>query len=209
MSLDGKIASAGGDSKWISGRESREVVHRLRGRMDAILVGAGTVRADDPMLIAGPAGPRTARRVVLSSTGVLPPGCQLLRTARDTPVLVATVEGRGGEARDTGCEVLELPAVDGRPSVAALLAEMGRRRLTNLLVEGGAGVFGSFCDARLVDEFHVFVAPTILGGLGALSPVGGRGAADMSLAWPLTRWDYRSVGRDVYLHGWAHSDESA
>ncbi|HEY1376705.1 MAG TPA: bifunctional diaminohydroxyphosphoribosylaminopyrimidine deaminase/5-amino-6-(5-phosphoribosylamino)uracil reductase RibD [Gemmataceae bacterium] len=201
MSLDGKIATAGGDSKWISGRLARDVVHQIRGRVDAILVGAGTVRADDPLLTARPPGPRMATRIVLSRTGMLPPDCRLLQTAREVPVLVATLAGRGAESRAAGCEVLELPDEAGRPSVRALLAELGRRRVTNLLVEGGAGVFGSLLDERLIDELHVFVAPTLLGGAAALSPVGGAGAADLSKAWRLPRWEYRTVGDDVYVHG--------
>ncbi len=203
MSLDGKIATAGGESKWISGRPAREVVHRLRGRVDGILVGAGTVRADDPRLTARPPGPRVATRIVLSGSGVLLPGCQLLRTAGEVPVLVATLEGKGTEARAAGCEVVGLPAEGGRPSVRALLAELGRRRMTNMLAEGGAAVFGSLCDARLIDEWHVFVAPTVLGGGAALSPVGGAGAADMSRAWRLARWEHQAVGDDAYLHGWS------
>src|SRR5439155_8684965 len=164
MSLDGKIATRGGDSRWISGRESRALVQRLRGRVDAILVGAGTVRADDPLLTARPSGPRTAVRIVLSSSGTLPASCRLLQTVGEAPVLVTTLEGQGAELRGAGCEVLELPAVRDRPSVRALLTELGRRRMTNLLVEGGAEVFGSFCDERLIDEFHVFVAPKLIGG---------------------------------------------
>jgi diaminohydroxyphosphoribosylaminopyrimidine deaminase/5-amino-6-(5-phosphoribosylamino)uracil reductase len=202
MSLDGKIATAGGDSKWISGQGSRNVVQRLRGRMDGILVGTGTALADDPLLIARPPGPRVATRIVLSGAGHLPDGCQLLRTAREGPVLVTTLEGGGGKLRDAGCEVLELPADRGRPSVSALLADLGRRRMTNLLVEGGAEVLGSFCDARVIDELHVFVAPKLIGGAGALAPVGGRGAADMSWLWHVKRWEHERVGEDVYLHGW-------
>jgi diaminohydroxyphosphoribosylaminopyrimidine deaminase/5-amino-6-(5-phosphoribosylamino)uracil reductase len=201
MSLDGKIATRGGDSKWISGRTSRELVHRLRGRVDAILVGAGTVQADDPLLTARPPGPRLPARIVLSSSGTLPPGCQLLGTLDESPLMVATRAGKGVELRNAGCEVLELPEQDGRPSVRALLTELGRRRMTNLLVEGGAGVFGSLCDERLIDELHVFVAPRLIGGATALSPVGGHGAPDMTRAWPLTRWTHETVGEDVYLHG--------
>jgi diaminohydroxyphosphoribosylaminopyrimidine deaminase/5-amino-6-(5-phosphoribosylamino)uracil reductase len=202
MSLDGKIATRGGDSRWISGRESRELVHRLRGRVDAILVGAGTVRADDPLLTARPPGPRTAVRIVLSSSGTLAAGCRLLQTVGEAPVLVATLQGEGAGLRGTGCEVLELPADRGRPSVRALLTELGRRRMTNLLVEGGAEVLGSFCDERLIDEFHVFVAPKLIGGPAAPSPVGGVGAPDVSQVWPLMRWSHETIGPDVYLHGW-------
>src|SRR5207249_2766480 len=101
-----------------------------------------------------------------------------------------TLGGQGKDARAAGCGVIELPAEGGRPSVRALLAELGRRRMTNLLVEGGADVFGSFCDERVIDELHVFVAPTLFGGAAALSPVGGTGAVDMRRAWPLDRWEH-------------------
>jgi diaminohydroxyphosphoribosylaminopyrimidine deaminase/5-amino-6-(5-phosphoribosylamino)uracil reductase len=212
MSLDGKIATASGDSKWISGRESRDLVHRLRGRVDGILVGAGTVRADDPLLTTRPPGPRTPARIVLSSAGTLLPGCNLLRTIGEAPVVVATLRGRGAQLRDQGCEVIELPDEEGRPSISALVLELGLRRMTNILVEGGAAVFGSLCAARIVDEFHVFVAPKLIGGAGAPSPVAGPGARQMSGAWPLARWEHESVGQDVYLHGWTmrtRSDEPA
>jgi diaminohydroxyphosphoribosylaminopyrimidine deaminase/5-amino-6-(5-phosphoribosylamino)uracil reductase len=202
MSLDGKIAAAGGDSKWISGEESRRRVHELRGRMDAIVVGSGTVRADDPLLTARPPGPRTPARIVLTGTGTLPPDCKLLRTVDDAPVLVVTLPGRGARLRDRGCDVIELPDGPGRPSVQALAAELGRRRMTNLLVEGGAEVFGSFLTANLVDELHVFIAPKLIGGEGARSPVSGPAALDMSAARPLLRWEYEAVGHDLYVHGW-------
>jgi diaminohydroxyphosphoribosylaminopyrimidine deaminase/5-amino-6-(5-phosphoribosylamino)uracil reductase len=205
MSLDGRIATRRGDSRWISGPASREIVHRLRGRMDAILVGAGTVRADDPLLTARPPGPRTPIRIVLSRSGTLPAGCKLLQTVGDAPVLIATIAGNGVGLRKAGCTVLELPGDNGCPSVPELLAELGRRRMTNLLIEGGAEVFGGFCDQRLVDEFHVFVAPRIIGGAAALSPVGGSGAAELSQSWPLARWTSESAGTDVYFHGWAKS----
>ncbi|MFO0807927.1 MAG: bifunctional diaminohydroxyphosphoribosylaminopyrimidine deaminase/5-amino-6-(5-phosphoribosylamino)uracil reductase RibD [Gemmataceae bacterium] len=178
MTLDGKIATMTGDSKWISGPASRARVHELRGRMDAIVVGAGTVRADDPLLTARPPGPRVATRIVLSRSGTLPAGCQLLRTRDVAPV-----------------EVVSMP-------VPELLTELGRRRMTNVLVEGGAEVFASFFAARAVDELHVFVAPRVLGGRDALSPVGGVGPAMIRDALPLVRWESEHVGDDVYLHGW-------
>jgi diaminohydroxyphosphoribosylaminopyrimidine deaminase/5-amino-6-(5-phosphoribosylamino)uracil reductase len=205
MTLDGKIATAAGHSHWISGEESRRRVHELRGRVDAILVGAGTVRADDPLLTARPPGPRTALRVVLSGDGRLPEGSQLLRTAREVPVLVATAAGLPAERRSVleahGCEVLEVPTAAGRPSVAALLAELGRRRLTNLLVEGGSAVLGSLRDAGLIDELHVFIAPRLVGGSAALTPVGGAGAATVGEGLAVAEWECERVGDDLYWHG--------
>src|SRR5262249_13345768 len=197
MSLDGKIATACGESKWISGEESRRLVHQLRGRMDAIVVGARTVRADDPQLTARPSGPRIATRIVLSRTGVLPRGCKLLQTAKDVPVVItgsqiADAQRRTLEAH--GCEVLttDLPG---------LLHELGKRRFTNVLVEGGSATLGSFRDAELIDEVHVFVAPLLLGGSAALSPVGGAGAAHLADGLKLTDWSCERSGRDWYIHG--------
>jgi diaminohydroxyphosphoribosylaminopyrimidine deaminase / 5-amino-6-(5-phosphoribosylamino)uracil reductase len=198
MTLDGKIATRTGQSKWISGEESRRVVHELRGRMDAIIVGAGTVRADDPLLTARPPGPRTALRVVLSSNGRLPHHCHLLRTARETPVLVAggdiaVIERANLES--AGCEVL---AVD---SIAGLLAEFGRRRFTNVMVEGGSAVLGSCRDAGLVDEVHVFIAPLMLGGSGALAPMGGHGAESVGDSLNLVECRVERLGNDIYING--------
>src|SRR5207237_1189247 len=142
--------------------------------MDAIVVGRGTVVADDPLLTTRPPGPRVATRVVLAGSGDLPGRCRLRATAREVPVLVFAAAGNEGKlagwAAD-GCEVVGLPG----PSVDAVLAELGRRRMTNVLVEGGAGVLGGFLDAGAADEVHVFVAPKVVGGDGALSPVGGIG----------------------------------
>lgn len=198
MSLDGKIATRTGDSKWISAEESRAVVHELRGRMDAILVGAGTVRADDPALTARPAGPRTATRVVVSASGDLPEMCQLKRTARDVPVIVFTSKGNESKLADwvaSGAEVLAMNSLDD------LLAELGRRRMTNVLVEGGAGLIGSFLDANAADEVHAFIAPAIIGGDAAPSPVGGRGFERIADIAKLVDPATRIVGRDVYING--------
>jgi diaminohydroxyphosphoribosylaminopyrimidine deaminase/5-amino-6-(5-phosphoribosylamino)uracil reductase len=202
MSLDGKIATRTGHSKWISSKAARDQVHVLRGRMDAIIVGSGTVLADDPLLTARPPGPRVATRVVLSTSGTLPAGCQLLRPVREAPVLVASLAGRGVGLTTQGFEVLELPPEGGKPSVTALLAELGRRRMTNVLVEGGAKVLGSFADAELIDELHVYVAPKLLGGAGALSPVGGLGAATVGGGRrPVLDWRSEMVGPDLYVNG--------
>jgi diaminohydroxyphosphoribosylaminopyrimidine deaminase/5-amino-6-(5-phosphoribosylamino)uracil reductase len=212
MTLDGKVATASGDSKWISNEASRRRVQKLRGRMDAIIVGSGTVRADDPLLTARPPGPRTATRVVLDSRLSLPMTCRLVRTARDVPTLVfatADVEpARLDALRSAGVEVLLQSADHDRPALPAVLAEMGRRRWTNLLVEGGSAVHGAFLDARLIDEFHVFLAPILLGGSNALTPVGGHGVAAISQELRLARSTVEVLDGDVYLHGWTAAADS-
>ena len=179
MTLDGKIATRSGESRWISGERSRRAVHDLRGRVDGILVGRGTAERDDPSLTARPPGPRVATRVVLDRQARLPLDLRLFRTAAETPTMVVT--GRGAPVdrldalRRIGCEVLTLDAVDSAERLAAMLDEFGRRRWTNLLVEGGGAVLGTFFDAQLVDETHVYVAPKVIGGATAPSPVAGLG----------------------------------
>ncbi|MCA9118263.1 MAG: bifunctional diaminohydroxyphosphoribosylaminopyrimidine deaminase/5-amino-6-(5-phosphoribosylamino)uracil reductase RibD, partial [Planctomycetaceae bacterium] len=193
MTLDGKLASRTGHSQWISSAKSRAIVHQLRGRMDAILVGSGTVRDDDPRLTARPPGPRAATRIIVSAGGRLPTTSALARTAREVPVLLATTSAADpatcDELRQLGVEVLLLPTAapladsdSEQPGVClnSLLAELGRRRLTQVLVEGGSGLLGSLLDRQLIDEFHVFVAPKLLGGTGALTPVGGTGRAEVA-----------------------------
>ena len=206
MTLDGKIATRTGDSKWISGEESRRRVHELRGRMDAIIVGRGTVIADDPLLTARPPGARTPARVVVSASGELPERCQLRATARAIgseagPVIVYTTNADklAGWAAD-GAEVV---ALGGEGSLDAVLADLGRRRFTNVLIEGGAGLLGSAFDERVGDEFHVFVAPKLIGGTASLTPVGGLGLPQMADAAALDRVTFAPSVTDVYIHGFA------
>jgi diaminohydroxyphosphoribosylaminopyrimidine deaminase/5-amino-6-(5-phosphoribosylamino)uracil reductase len=206
MTLDGKIATRTGDSKWISGEASRRAVHTLRGVVDAVIVGRGTVVADDPLLTARPPGPRVATRVVLSASGELPERCQLRNTAREAPVLVCTAAGNEAKLAGwaaAGCEVVPLSAGDSGLSIDAVLTELGRRRMTHVLVEGGAGVLGAVLDARAADEFHVYVAPKLVGGVAAPSPVGGSGVARMAGALAVAEFTATPSGEDVYLHGYA------
>lgn len=200
MTLDGKIATRTGESKWISGEESRRRVHELRGRVDAVLVGRGTVVADDPLLTARPTGPRTPARVVVSASGELPERCQLRATAHEAPVIVYTArpDKLAGWAAD-GAEIVALDAAN----LDAVLADLGRRRFTNVLIEGGAGLLGSVLDAKAADEFHVFIAPKLVGGSGP-GPIGGYGLARMADALQLDRATFSPSGADVYVHGFAH-----
>lgn len=200
MTLDGKLASRTGDSNWISNEASRKIVHELRGRMDAIIVGAGTVRQDDPLLTARPPGPRTATRIVLATKPELPPDCRLLKHVADAPILLAAAEATS-HLQDAGLEILQLPTAQGRPSIAALLSELSRRRMTNVLVEGGSAVLGSFLDGGFVDEVHAFIAPMLAGGSAAPSAIGGGGVARIAESLPLMNCTCEPVEGDYYIHG--------
>ncbi len=203
--LDGKIAARTGESRWISSPASRQLVHQLRGRADAILIGRGTATADDPRLTARPPGPRTALRIVADTRASLSLQSLLVRTAREAPVLVAV----GPEAASAdcarlqaaGCEVLVCDGATPQARLERLFDELGRRRMTNLLVEGGSRLLGSLFDARLIDEAHVFIAPKLAGGGAAPSPIAGRGVDAISAAAALEDIAVRQIDGDIYLHG--------
>jgi diaminohydroxyphosphoribosylaminopyrimidine deaminase/5-amino-6-(5-phosphoribosylamino)uracil reductase len=203
MTLDGKIATRTGQSRWISNPQSRQIVHALRGRVDAIMVGRGTAAADDPLLVARPPGPRTAVRVVLDTHASLANDSQLVRTARETPVLVAVGEVSLTINRQrltaAGCEVFLCPGETPAARLDALFLELGHRRMTNVLVEGGGRLLGSLLDARQIDEVRVFIAPKIVGGATAGTAIAGEGIATISEALPLEKPEVQPIGSDLCL----------
>jgi diaminohydroxyphosphoribosylaminopyrimidine deaminase/5-amino-6-(5-phosphoribosylamino)uracil reductase len=167
MSLDGRTTTGAGDSPWISGERSRELVHRWRGDADAIAVGIGTVLADDPLLTARLGDARQPVRVVFDSDARLPLDSQLLATLDQSPVLVVTAPeadaGRLAALRAAGAETIGAPGATPGDRVHAALAELGRRDITSLLLEGGRTLAGAFTAADEVDEAKIFIAPVLLG----------------------------------------------
>jgi len=170
QSLDGKTATASGDSKWITGEEARRFGHLLRARHDAILIGANTALTDDPDLTCRIAGlePYSPLRIVLDSRLRLGEISKLAVTAGRTPTLVFTTSESGGDALAVkGIEIVRVaPGAQGRPDTGVVLAELSRRNVTRLLVEGGAAVHAAFLDAGLADALEIFTAPILLGGDG-------------------------------------------
>jgi diaminohydroxyphosphoribosylaminopyrimidine deaminase/5-amino-6-(5-phosphoribosylamino)uracil reductase len=177
MSLDGRTSTPEGVSPWISGERSRELVHVWRGECDAIAVGIGTVLADDPLLTARLGEARQPVRVVFDSRARLPLDSQLLATTDEAPVTV--VHGPDADRRRletllaAGAETIAAVGATPAERAAAALAELGRRGLTSLLLEGGATLAAAFAAADQVDEARVFVAPLLLGGPLADAPVAG------------------------------------
>jgi diaminohydroxyphosphoribosylaminopyrimidine deaminase/5-amino-6-(5-phosphoribosylamino)uracil reductase len=204
MTLDGKTATRLTDSRWISSEPARQFVHAMRGRMDAIIIGIGTALADDPLLTARPSGPRCPVRVVLDSTARLPIQSKLVRSAREIPVIVAVAE-RADNARrraleQAGCEMVELGG-SGPDAVTELLQRFSPRVMTNVLVEGGGRVTGSFLDAGHVDAVEVFVAPCVEGGDHAYTALRGGGCRLISECRRLRCVEVGRAGDDVHIHG--------
>lgn len=218
MSLDGKIATHTQASKWISSAESRGIVHELRGGMDAIIVGSRTAAADDPLLTVRPPGPRTPARVVFDSQCRLGRESRLVQTIDEAPVIVCTTphaeRARCERLRSQGVDVLEVPeavaansrapaepsAGHPRPDVAKALELLAEREMTNVLVEGGGKLFGAFFDADCIDEYHVFLAPVVLGGEDSPSPVEGRGLDAVPQGCPFRAVERRLLEHDLYIH---------
>lgn len=180
QSLDGKIASASGESKWLSGEASRRQVHKLRARVDVILVGIGTVLRDDPLLTARDvAVRRVARRIVLDSRLRLPLRSRLVRSVKAAPLLVATSRAsaagsKAAKLRALGAEVLALPDRNGWVQLRPLLQRLGSLGMTRLLVEGGSAILSAFFAGGWVDEARVYVAPMLMGQGGAPGPLDAR-----------------------------------
>jgi diaminohydroxyphosphoribosylaminopyrimidine deaminase/5-amino-6-(5-phosphoribosylamino)uracil reductase len=211
MTVDGKIATRTGSASWISGAESRRLVARLRSRVDSVLVGIGTVLADDPQLTARPQefgdaddGPvHQPLRVVVDSTGRLPVTAKVVSGGLPGRTLLCTTASitmsRRAELEALGVEVVVLPAVEGRVDVCAVLGLLGEREVTSVLAECGGQLAASLLSARAVDQVLAFVAPKIAGGASAPTPVEGDGVALMTDALELADPAWEVLGRDVAL----------
>ena len=207
MSADGKIAARSGDARWVTGAEARSHVHALRAQCDAIMVGIGTVLADDPRLTARDADgrplDRQPLRVVVDSAGRTPEGATMLLEPGHTIVACASpADGAAQRLAAAGAETLSLPGPGGRVDLDALLAMLGERSMTSVLVEGGGTLLGSLFDLGLVDKVMAYVSPKIIGGDSAPGPVGGSGAARMADALSLGRARWQPVGDDMLLVGY-------
>jgi diaminohydroxyphosphoribosylaminopyrimidine deaminase/5-amino-6-(5-phosphoribosylamino)uracil reductase len=208
MTLDGKVATRTGDSQWISGEDSRELAHRWRASVDAVVVGIGTALADDPRLTARPEGlsaelPSQPRRVVFDSLARLPPTSQLVAAAAEIPLTV--VVSRAAARADTdaleaaGVQVLVATGENEPARVRSGLEQLGALGVTAILLEGGPHLAGAFLDAGEIDEIRLFLAPLLLGGSAARDPLEGKGVEQISEALRALTFDCERVGEDLLV----------
>ena len=214
QSLDGCIADRNGRSKWISGELSRQRVHKLRGRVDAIMVGIGTALTDDPLLTARPGRPdklhRVALRVVLDSQCRLPPESKLVRTCRQFPVLL--VHGNKlDRAAVTRQKLLQQAGVGFMPTakrktgslaLRPVFGRLTRMGCTNILVEGGPRLIASLLREGLIDETWAFIGPIILGDALARRVVESAVRVPLASAYKISHWETERLGPDVLIRGW-------
>jgi len=208
MTLDGKVATRTGDSKWISGERSRGLAHRWRASVDAVIVGIGTALADDPQLTARPDGPpaelaRQPRRVVFDTLGRLPPSSQLVAAAAEVPLTV--VVSRAAARADTdaleaaGAQVLVATGENEPARVRSALDQLGALGVASALLEGGPHLAGAFLDADEIDEIRLFLAPLLLGGSSARDPLEGQGVERISEALHALTIDCARIGEDLLI----------
>ena len=206
MTLDGKIATADGDARWVSSEAARAFVQQLRGQRSGICVGAGTVRLDDPMLNCRAEGYRDPVRILPDSAASLSPDSRIVRSADDIRTILAHTDaapaGRLERLRACGVELLPCAARDGRVDLPDMLSRLGALGIDSLLLEGGEALNGSFVAQGLVDEYYFFIAPKILGGQGAKTAVGGAGCARMADAQDLDIRSVEQIGPDLLVHAY-------
>ena len=207
MTLDGKIATRTGQSKWITGEKARQDVHRIRGQVDAVMVGIGTVLADNPELSArgskGASGRRMGRqpvRVVLDSRLRIAPKAKVLRWVHEQPTIVCTTAQAPTQniqiLQEQGVQVFVLPQKNGKVSLKAVLAALGKEGLSSVLLEGGSTLNASALHEGLVNQVRLYVAPQLLGGQDAKSLIGGVSPNTLAKAWHLVNPQLKKLGQD-------------
>ena len=207
MSLDGKIATAEGESEWISCETSREEVHRLRHELTGIMAGIGTVLADDPMLNCRIPGGKQPVRIIVDSHLSIPEESKLVCSAKEFPLVVAAVENSDAAKKERlaeqGVKVIEVSADDaGHVDLNILMDCLGEMKIDSILLEGGGRLAEGALKAGIVDKVQFYIAPMLIGGESAKTPVEGRGIAALSEAWHISNWKAEVIGDDIKITGY-------
>lgn len=208
MTLDGKIATRTGESRWITGEKSRQFVHRLRDQCDAVMVGIGTVLCDNPRLTTRLAegGGKDALKVVVDTSARLPLEARVINPGLRNKLYLATTDTASPEKiralREKGVEVAILPSSEGHVDLKVLLRRLGERKISSVLVEGGGTLNYSLLEAGVVDKLFIFIAPLILGGRNSPTPFAGEGVDSISRSWQVEQTEIKQFDRDILIVGY-------
>jgi diaminohydroxyphosphoribosylaminopyrimidine deaminase/5-amino-6-(5-phosphoribosylamino)uracil reductase len=205
QSLDGKIATARGESKWITGLKARKRVHELRNELDAVLVGSGTVKEDNPSLDCRLRGGRNPYRVIVDSRLQIPLNAKVLKYTDSRTIIATTVKAGRRKItaiEKTGHRVLVIKDKSGKVNLKHLMKELGRRDIMSILIEGGSSISASALSDRLVNKIMFFVAPKIIGGTNSIASVGGTSPALLKNAFQLKNFQASDFGEDILIEGY-------
>ncbi len=207
MTLDGKIATHTGKSRWITGEKSRNFVHRLRSRCDGIMVGINTVLCDDPLLNVRLEGEEhNPLRIIVDSRARLPLEATVVKTARQYRTILATTalapEGKLSALRSSGVEVMVLPDKKEKVDLYALMQALGKREVSALLVEGGGNLNYALLEQNLIDKLYCFVAPLLFGGKDAPTPLEGEGIEEPAQSWVVENIEIKQLEQDLLIIGY-------
>jgi diaminohydroxyphosphoribosylaminopyrimidine deaminase/5-amino-6-(5-phosphoribosylamino)uracil reductase len=205
QSLDGKIATSKGESKWITGEKARKQVHRLRNELDAVLVGIGTVKKDNPSLDCRLQNGRNPYRIIVDSSLKIPLSAKVLNF-KDGKTIIATTKKAGvakiDKIRKIGHQVLLIKEKDGKVDMKSLMKRLGKAGISSIMIEGGSSIAASALSSRIIDKVNFFIAPKIIGGRDAVTSVGGRSPVSLNNAFKLKDMKTKRLGDDILIEGY-------
>ena len=205
QSLDGKIATAKGESKWITGKTARNHVHQLRNDLDAVLVGIGTIKKDNPSLDCRMRGGRNPFRVIVDSGLKIPHGSKVLGYSDNKTIIATTLKAskrKISQLRARNATVLVIKSKTGRVDLKALMKELGRLNITGVMIEGGSSIASSAVSSRIVDKVMFFVAPKIIGGTDSIPSIGGKSPSLLKNSVQLKDLQVTAAGEDILIEGY-------
>ena len=212
MSLDGKISTTSGESKWITDKEARENVHILRNELTAIMIGIDTVIIDNPELTCRIPNGRNPIRIVVDSNLRIPYDSKILQTAKKFKTIIATTEKARKEKihklKDLGIIVIETKSKKEKVDLKDLMHKLGNQNIDSILLEGGSTLNYSALESGIVDKILVYIAPKIIGGMKSKTPVGGSGISHLKDAFKVRELSTSIIGKDILLQGYIEGDES-
>ena len=212
MSLDGKISTTSGESKWITDKEARENVHILRKELTAIMIGIDTVIIDNPELTCRIPNGRNPIRIVVDSNLRIPYDSKILQTAKKFKTIIATTEKARKEKihklKDLGIIVIETKSKNEKVDLKDLMHKLGNQNIDSILLEGGSTLNYSALESGIVDKILVYIAPKIIGGMKSKTPVGGSGISHLKDAFKVRELSTSIIGKDILLQGYIEGDES-
>ncbi|NLK93585.1 MAG: bifunctional diaminohydroxyphosphoribosylaminopyrimidine deaminase/5-amino-6-(5-phosphoribosylamino)uracil reductase RibD [Clostridiales bacterium] len=212
MSLDGKIATVSGESKWISGEESRKNSHKLRNEVCGIMVGIGTVLKDDPMLTCRVEHGKNPIRIVVDSSLRIPIESKIVETSKSIRTIIATTDKAKAEKikvlKNKNIEIIKCRDKNGKVNLKELMDKLMELKIYSILLEGGSSLNYSALEEKIVDKIHVYIAPKILGGEFSKTPVGGNGFKEIIDGVRLKNIEYKTIANDIFIGGYVEKEET-